>query len=166
MSVHRHAFTLAIVAALALLKVVGSARAATAEAYRRVDGQGIELIRDRIPAGSPPDALPVATRTTRAAAAPSASGSAPAVVVREARAAVSAREQSQRDKDRLAILFQELKEETAHYQRMRQALDHPALKARSDGEEWRRLSEQRDRHEQNIKALHAEIRRTQPSSVR
>jgi hypothetical protein len=61
---------------------------------------------------------------------------------------------------------EELNAETGRYLRIREALDHPAMKVGSNCDAVQRLSDQLTRHEQNIKALHAEIRRTLPANDR
>jgi hypothetical protein len=149
------------------------AHAATSEAHRHVNAEGIELISSRQTAASASagsEAVAPA-RPSRAAGSagvaslPAAAGTL-AVPARAGYATVSSKEQRLRDQDRLAILQQELNTETGHYQRTRQALDHPAVKGGADRDAVQRLSDQLARHEQNIKALHAEIRRTHPANDR
>jgi hypothetical protein len=151
-----------VVAGVVLLGDAG--HAATSEARRHINAQGIEFIggRQTTPIASI-DSLPVApARPVKTDSRPPTLN-ATAAPARGDRPTVSVKEQKLRDQDRLEILQQELSAETGHYQRTRQALDDPAVNGRADRQAWLRLSEQLARHEQNIKALHAEIRRTQPA---
>ena len=119
-----------------------------AEAVRYRDGQGIEIIGGRataIPATVAPPVMPV----TR---------SAPLRLQRTqqaepARLHVTAHEQQARDRDRLAILRQELDAELAAVHAniaQSRILDHEPLQ---------RSREQLRRHQENIRALKAEIAR-------
>lgn len=143
------------------------AHAATSEAHRHVSADGIEFISSRQTAAIAPAGGDVApARPSRAVGSagvesrPAAAAGTLAVPARAGYATVSLKEQRLRDQDRLAILQQELNAETGHYQRTRQALDHPAVRGGADRDAVQRLIDQLARHEQNIKALHAEIRRT------
>lgn len=119
-----------------------------AEAVRYRDGQGIEIIGGRasaIPATVAPPVMPV----TR---------SAPLRLQRmqqaePARLHVTAHEQRARDRDRLAILRQELDAELAAVQ---ENIAHSRGLAH---EPLQRSREQLRRHQQNIRDLHAEISR-------
>lgn len=158
------------IAAMGLLHSSGAVRAATAEAHRHVDVQGIEFINSRQAAASarvenlPP--APVKPAWSASAGSMAVRPTPVPAPARVGQSIVSEKEQRSRDQDRLAILQQELNAETGHYQRTRQALDQPALKGNADRDASLRLSEQLGRHEQNIKALHAEIRRTQSAVER
>jgi hypothetical protein len=150
-----------------MLAAGGAAHSATSEARRHTDAQGIEFISSRqTAAGARAESVPAAPasppRPSGAVGAESrpAAVSTTAVSARAIHQTVSIKEQRLRDQDRLAILQQELNTETGHYQRTRQALDHPAVRGGADRDAVQRLSDQLTRHEQNIKALHAEIRRT------
>lgn len=109
------------------------------EAVRYRDGQGIEMIGGRTTAI--PDAVSVP----------------PALAARQAaplRLQITAHEQQARDRDRLAILRQELDAELA-------ALQENVAHSRSLADEpLQRSREQLRRHQQNIRDLRAEISRT------
>lgn len=109
------------------------------EAVRYRDGQGIEMIGGRTTAI--PDAVSVP----------------PALAARQAaplRLQITAHEQQARDRDRLAILRQELDAELA-------ALQENIAHSRGLAHEpLQRSREQLRRHQQNIRDLHAEISRT------
>lgn len=138
---------MALGAWLALLALLAS-DAHGAEAVRYRDGQGIEIIGGRasaIPATVAPPVMPV----TR---------SAPLRLQRmqqaePARLHVTAHEQQARDRDRLAILRQELDAELAAVQ---ENIAHSRGLAH---EPLQHSREQLRRHQQNIRDLHAEISR-------
>ena len=109
------------------------------EAVRYRDGQGIEMIGGRTTAI--PDAVSVP----------------PALAARQAaplRLQITAHEQQARDRDRLAILRQELDAELAALQ------ENIAHSRGLANEPLQRSREQLRRHQQNIRDLHAEISRT------
>lgn len=109
------------------------------EAVRYRDGQGIEMIGGR--ATAIPDAVSVP----------------PALAARQAtplRLQITAHEQQARDRDRLAILRQELDTELDAVQ---ENIAHSRGLAH---EPLQRSREQLRRHQQNIRDLHAEISRT------
>lgn len=163
----RRPAAMVVVAGCVLVAGGSPALATTAEAYRFVDAQGVELIRNRLPAPATSQAAAASGPGRIVAVAPHLGRPAPAPAPALAgRAAVSPAEQGLRDRERLAILHQELSTEVIQLQRLLQALDHPAMNLRRDGDEWRRLADQRQRHEQNIKALDGEIRRVQSASAR
>lgn len=151
-----------VVAGVLLFSDAG--HAATSEARRHINAQGIEFIGGRqTTVIASIESVPAAPAKPVKTGAQPPTLNATAAPARVDRPTVSVKEQKLRDQDRLEILQQELSAETGHYQRTRQALDHPAVKGNADRDAWLRLSEQLARHEQNIKALHAEIRRTQPA---
>jgi len=109
------------------------------EAVRYRDGQGIEMIGGRTTAI--PDAVSVP----------------PALAARQAaplRLQITAHEQQARDRDRLAILRQELDAELAALQ------ENIAHSRGLANEPLQRSREQLRRHQQNIRDLRAEISRT------
>lgn len=110
------------------------------EAVRYRDAQGIEIIGGRatlVPAPAP----------ARPAPAPLAQQAA------SARWQIAPPEQQARDRERLAILRQEMANEMA-------AIDTSAHSPPArDAESTNRAREQLRRHQQNIRALNAEIRR-------
>ena len=75
------------------------------------------------------------------------------------RATVSVADQAVRDIDRLAILQQELSKEVSLLHRASHSLATPELKSKLAAEEVQRLAYLSGLHEQNIKALTAEIKR-------
>lgn len=129
----RPRFHAAWLAALALTMAPGHAT----EAMRYRDPQGIDIIRNRA------SAAPPATPTSVPPRSP----------VEPARFQIPMQEQQARDRDRLAILRQELATEL-------DALASQQHQARStDPEQARRMGAQQHRHQQNIRDLTAEIER-------
>lgn len=146
-----------MLAVIALWTAASHAATSATEAPRYVNAQGIEIIHNRA-------AMPSASESI---SVPAARVSRSSILVsqpqREQRAMVSAKEQGDRDKDRAAILQQELGSETTRYQGVLNALSQPNVKERIGDAEWQRLQFARGLHEENIKALNAEIGRVRPA---
>jgi small-conductance mechanosensitive channel len=77
----------------------------------------------------------------------------------ESKFLIPAKEQAARDLDRLAVLQEELKLETAAFNTKRKILEAPATNSRLGPDERGRVQEAIVRHEQNIRALNAGIAR-------
>jgi hypothetical protein len=132
------------------------------EAKRYLSTQGIEIVQNRDAravsvdnkaTGAAPDGKPLSQ-----AAKPTQSAVGSSEVAGKA-GVVSTSDQSLRDQDRLVILRQELNTELAQFQAKTTALQTPGLKEKISVEEQQRLRYLLGLHEQNIKALTAEINR-------
>ena len=140
-----------LAAALAAL-VPLLAGAQTSEAARYTNAQGIEVIQNRqaeLPA--------VAAKPAAEAPRPRAPDTA---AVHDARFTISAREQNDRDRDRLAILRQELMKEMEGFQAKNKILHSTSMQASLTEEQLQRVRDTSHAHEQNIRDLNAEINRT------
>lgn len=141
------------------------AQSQSIEAKRYLSVQGIEIVQNRdtraVPVDNkttvaPPDGkpLPRAVKPTKSAVGPNeVAGNA---------AVVSNSDQSLRDQDRLAILRQELNAELTQFQAKTMALQASGVKEKISSEEQQHLRYLVSLHEQNIKALTAEINRAAP----
>jgi hypothetical protein len=129
---------------LAFLLMHTVAIAGPVSAVRYVDSQGVEVIHDRA------SAKPAATTRT-----PPRAGAIAAPALQ-----VSVAEQTARDLDRIAILEQELAAESQQYAGAAQRLQAAGPTGAAD---TARLPSSSRRREGNIKALHAELRRTRRS---
>lgn len=137
-----------IVAALAACAAgfAGAAQPIEARRYRTADG--IEVLTSRATAMSPAAAV-----TAPRPAEPAASRViAPAV-------------QSERDKDRLAILAGELLAEGRRLEQKRQALRSPKAGGELTSEQLQALREEVQRHEANVISLNREMRRVSSSAA-
>lgn len=136
------------------------------EADRHVNAQGIEFIQSRsVPAPKVELAetpkLVTSIKSSIADIKPMTIS-----VVKHGRASdfqISSREQFARDRDRIAILNQELMSETSAFQADWKTLHTPNLKAALSKSEALRLEEAISDHEKNIRALNAEIGRVRVS---
>lgn len=135
------------------LLLAGAATAGPIAPARYVDAQGVEIIHNRSGApvaGEGGGVVTVANATAPAVRPPSQ----PPV----AKMQVSANEQQSRDRDRVAILQQELATEVraleGAFQRAKQAVPDKLNAADS-----RRVTEEMYAHQQNILSLHNELRR-------
>ncbi len=72
---------------------------------------------------------------------------------------IAAGEQQQRDRDRLSILEEEMHAENVALESKIRVLQDPAMRAKLDAEQLKRLQETTLAHEKNIRALHSEIGR-------
>jgi hypothetical protein len=133
-------------AALALCCSGANAGADKIAPARYVDAQGVEVIHDR-GSSAPPREDAAGAPGREAAPAPA-----------DPRLAIRPAEQARRDEDRIAILEQELKEESRAYaDLLGQAAG--AARARPEPAQAARLNEQLVAHQKNIQALNQELRR-------
>jgi len=145
-------FVTGAIACAALL--AHAARAQSIEAPRYVNGQGIEVIQGRTtPAAAAAekkqDAAPRAAQAVR-----TVDGTA---AVADPRMRVSVTEQRTRDKDRLAILNEELAREMGEYNSKSKILNSPSMRDKLPPAELARVRELAADHEKNIQALMSEI---------
>ena len=142
------------------------AQSQSIEAKRYLSIQGIEIVQNRDArvvavenkaTVTAPDGKPL-MRTVR----PAQSALGPNDVAGNA-AVVSNSDQGLRDQDRLVILRQELNTELAQFQAKTMELQTSGVKEKISSEEQQRLRYLVGLHEQNIKALTAEINRAAPS---
>jgi hypothetical protein len=142
-----------------------SAQPQSIEAKRYLSIQGIEIVQNRdvrvVPVDNKttvaaPDGKPLtrAVKPTQSAVGPNEVAGSSAVV--------SNSDQGLRDQDRLVILRQELNTELAQFQAKTMALQTSGVKEKISSEEQQRLRYLVGVHEQNIKALTAEINRAAP----
>jgi hypothetical protein len=130
-------------------------QAQSSEAARYVNRQGVEIIQNRI-AETPPASASKPAATETAAARTTAERP---VAVRDARFQIPAKEQSERDRDRLAILRQELLTEMENYQTKNKILHSPSMQASLSEAQLQRVRDTAHAHEQNIRDLNSEISR-------
>lgn len=141
--------------AVACAVITYNAAAQSTEAARYVNNQGIEVIQAR--------AAPKPADTGASQSSAKASGEQEAGAVRSVSVAanpklhVSASQQMARDKERLAILNQELLKELGEYETKTKVLRSPALSGKLAEAELTRMRELAGEHEKNIRSLQAEI---------
>lgn len=141
--------TCALLACLA-----GSALAQQAPAQRYIDAQGVEIIQNR-------DAARPATVAAPRVAAPRDAG--PASAASDPKLQVSTAEQAARDRDRAAILREELGHETSKFEAASKAFVKAEQAARGQpqaGAVLKQLKEVLHMHQQNMESLTAELQRT------
>lgn len=147
---------------LSLLLLGGAARATGPVSVERyVDRQGVEFIRNRPlpsiaappPAGSAIVNLASSPTTSVARAEPDLAG-------RDPRMRISSDEQAMRDKDRATILKQELMIESQKFEEKRKKLAVQSMRERGADPELTRLKEELHSHQENMRSLNAELRRT------
>jgi hypothetical protein len=126
--------------------LAAAAQPIEAQRYRTADG--IEVLTSRATAMTP--AAAVAVRP----AAPAAS-----------RVAVPSTDQSERDKDRVAILAGELLAEGRQLEQKRKALRDPKTGGGMTSEQLQALRDEVQRHENNVLSLNREIRRVSASAA-
>lgn len=152
-------------AACMLLALAPGLHAQSIDAERYVNAQGIEVIQGR--RAAPPATAPAAPAPDAGAAlapAPSAPARAPLVTGNAAQAKpaafqIGAGEQDARDRERLAILKQEMQAENSALEQKVRILSNAELRSKLDPDQLKRLQETTLEHERNIRALTAEIRR-------
>lgn len=150
-------------ALLACLATGASAQQARPQRY--VDAEGVEIIQNRDPSRAPAIAPARAGEIAPARAGAVRSGGATtgAVGPADPKLQVSAAEQSARDRDRVAILREELAHETRKFEAASKELVQTQQSARSQpqtGDALRQLKEVLHMHQKNIESLTAELRRT------
>ncbi len=139
----------------------GQAQAQASEAKRYTSVQGIEMIQSR----------GASMNRMTSASSSAAGGKYPAGVVGAvptgwtapqhfaSRVTVSPPEQAARDRDRMAVLKQELDKELALLQSQATTLNDRELRSKVGPDEVKRMEYMQALHEQNVKALTAEMRR-------
>lgn len=137
--------TIPMAGALALALVQLAASAGPIAPARYIDAQGVEVIHDR---GAP-----------GGAAAPTVARTGMPVPAAGPKLTIAPAEQAARDRDRVAILEQELDAESHAYADVWTKLNPPAHAPRPAAQDAARMSEQLISHQKNIQALHAELRR-------
>ena len=137
---------------LCLLLLLGGAGSASAQisATRYIDAQGVEVIQ------------------SRRAAVPGTEAGAPAAPARKVKTdnlmydpklQVSAAEQARRDRDRVAILQQELDVEARKYEAAFQRAQGGGPDNKPNADDAQRINEELYERQKNIQALTAELRR-------
>lgn len=143
-----------------ILSCATGASAQSVEATRYVNPDGVEVIqaRPQAQAGTRGSVVESDTGSVEPRTVKSSSTSrVPAAAAADPRLQVSGREQKARDKDRLAILNQELYKEIAEYETKSKVLRTPSMRGSLPDADLARLREIASDHEKNIKALMAEI---------
>ncbi|MEW6021103.1 MAG: hypothetical protein AB1807_03070 [Pseudomonadota bacterium] len=133
----------------------GGTLAQQAPAQRYMDAQGVEIIQNR---NAPRQGGMDMPRTTASKAATVPDGAAA-----DPRLQVSAAEQSARDRDREAILREELGHETAKFEAASKAFVKAEQAARGQPQVegvLKQLKEVLHTHQQNMESLTAELQRT------
>ena len=155
-------------AALASLLAPFGVHAQSIDASRYVNAQGVEVIQGR---RSAQPAAPQAQAPTSADEAPQQQATpvrpngraAEAGPAKKAAFQIAAGEQDARDRDRLAILNEEMRSENAALESKIRVLQSPAMRAKLDPEQLKRLQETTLEHGKNIRALTSEINRAKKS---
>ena len=141
--------------------------AQSTDASRYINAQGVEVIQGRRAAQAAPVAAaadtaageaPAQVPATRPKAGPGEAGQA-----RKAAFQIAAGEQDARDRDRLVILNEEMRSENAALESKIRILQSPAMRAKLDPEQLKRLQETTLEHERNIRSLTSEINRAKKS---
>jgi len=146
-----------LVATLILPGLFGPAmvNAQSIDAERYVNAQGVEVIQGRRSA-PPVQTVPGTDGSATPAGAPAA-GARPAAFQ------IGAGEQGARDRERLAILKQEMDAENSALEQKVRVLSNAQLRAKLDPEQLKRLQETTLEHERNIRSLTSEINRAKGS---
>lgn len=133
------------------------------DAERYVNAQGIEVIQGRRAALAAAPAPEAENATVQSTPARPVLRTEPAAQARPAAFQIGAGEQDARDRDRLAILKQEMHAENSALEQKIRILQSPEMRAKLDPEQLKRLQETTLEHERNIRALTAEINRAKKS---
>lgn len=134
------------------LMSAGGAWAQAAPAQRYMDDQGVEIIQNR---AAPP-------RPAVAVVAAREPAPGPAQTTADPRLRIGQAEQAARDRDREAVLREELGQETRKFEAATKALAQAEHAARSQPQAaaiLKQLKEVLHAHQQNILSLHAELQR-------
>jgi len=132
------------------------------DASRYINAQGVEVIQGRRaakPAPSPGTGSDVGDASGPASGAQAIPKSTLPARPMAAGYQIAAGEQQQRDRDRLSILEEEMHAENVALESKIRVLQDPAMRAKLDAEQLKRLQETTLAHEKNIRALHSEIAR-------
>lgn len=140
--------------AVLLLTGSSSAFCQATDAARYVNAQGIEVIQARRPV-TPPEPVVQAPK----AGAVLKNAAAPIVANGDSKLQVSAKEQRNRDQDRLVILTEELATESKAFENKIKIMQTPAMRSKLSSDELARLQETMVDHEKNMRSLNAEISR-------
>lgn len=162
--IHFRPLLLRAASCLALAAPLG-VQAQSIDAERYVNAQGVEVIQGR---RVTPLAAPASVPEADNAAVPPTPArpvvrTEPAAQARPAAFQIGAGEQDARDRDRLAILKQEMHAENSALEQKIRILQSPAMRAKLDPEQLKRLQETTLEHERNIRALTTEINRAKKS---
>lgn len=153
--------------ALAACLVLGApaVHAQSSDAERYINAQGVEVIQGRRAAApSVPAAADTASAIPVAAPVPKAPArAAQGAGARPPAFQIGAGEQGARDRDRLAILKQEMDAENTALEQKVRILSNAQMRAKLDPEQLKRLQETTLEHERNIRSLTAEINRAKGS---
>lgn len=151
-------------ACLALAAPLG-VQAQSIDAERYVNAQGVEVIQGRraAPAAAPAPAPEADNAPVPPTPARPVLRTEPAAQARPAAFQIGAGEQDARDRDRLAILKQEMHAENSALEQKIRILQSPEMRAKLDPEQLKRLQETTLEHERNIRALTVEINRAKKS---
>jgi hypothetical protein len=140
---------------LLLLLLLGAGAAnAQISATRYIDADGVEVIQNRsaaVPVAASPKAPPVPVAHARKVNKDE--------LLYDAKFNVSATEQAQRDRDRVAILQQELDTESRKYEAAYKRVQDSAAGNKPSADEAKRMTEDLYDHQKNIQALNTELRR-------
>ena len=141
-------------------------QAQSIDAPRYVNAQGVEVIQGRRAPSVPVEAT--VGEDGRQGAAPGLTSKAVKMQVDAAQARpasyqIGAGEQQQRDRDRRAILEDELRAEHVSLDSKIRVLQSAELRGKLDPDALKRLQETTLDHEKNIRALHAELTRAKKS---
>jgi hypothetical protein len=142
-------------------------QAQSIDAPRYVNAQGVEVIQGRRAPSVPVPAVAVGEGGRQGAAPGPTSKTvkmqADAAQARPASYQIGAGEQQQRDRDRRAILEDELRAEHVSLDSKIRVLQSAELRGKLDPDALKRLQETTLDHEKNIRALHAELTRAKKS---
>ena len=146
-----------------LLITANNLFAQSIDAQRYVNAQGVEVIQSRpqpkleeTPSQPSKSTLNIKENINNSKPLTPAQGSQHSS---SGKLQISTIEQGERDRERLAILNQELMSEVAALQTKSKILHSPTMKAKLSEQELQRLQETTNAHEQNIRALNSEISR-------
>lgn len=126
-------------------------------AARYVDAQGVEVIHNRN--AELPMSAPAAQGSVTVAKAAAPTSAAVAATPVDPKLRVAPAEQALRDRDRVAILQQELETESRKYESAWMRLQGAKGTEKPGAVATQRMNEELDDHQKNIQALHAELRR-------
>ncbi len=148
---------------LALGPELHCAAAHTVEAERFMSAQGVEMIHGRNSNAAGLEEKPASASKAKSGVSGAVSDNHSTTKGHDIDfgSTVPPKDQIDKDRDRLAILQQELRKELAMFQRKTHVMQTPGLKAKLDDENLLRLSAEIADHEQNVRSLNAEIGRVQ-----
>ena len=135
----------------------------TVEAERFVSAQGVEMIQGRHSNAVGVEEKPTPAANAKGATSGTASSSRSTTKgsAVELGFNVQPKDQLDKDRDRMAILQQELRSELSMFQSKTRVMLTPSLKAKLGDEDLLRIRAEIADHEQNVRSLNAEIGRVQ-----